>query len=133
MFETCAQEGANTKWRCALTTNVTIFCALLHKIPMGCLDDVIPEQFLRRSDANCFTNGHGETYKDYLCFFRAVAVHLYGPSELETNAANLFSDFLYESRHDAINFGGVSMDHLVFVEDAIKHNIFIYDIDTEDG
>ena len=28
---------------------------------------------------------------------------------------------------------GVSMDHLVFVENAIKHNIFIYDIDIEDG
>ena len=25
------------------------------------------------------------------------------------------------------------MDHLVFVEKAIKHNIFIYDIDIEDG
>ena len=25
------------------------------------------------------------------------------------------------------------MDHLVFVENAIKHNIFIFDIDIEDG
>ena len=71
--------------------------------------------------------------KDYLCLFRAVAVHLYGSAELETNAAKLFSDFLHESGHDTINFRGVSMDHLVFVENAIKHNIFIYDIDIEDG
>ena len=35
--------------------------------------------------------------------------------------------------HDAINFRGVSIDHLVFVESAIKHNIFIYDIDLEEG
>ena len=101
---------------------------------MGCLDAVIPEQLLRRNDVNCLvTNGYGETYKDYLCLFRAVAVHLYGSAELETNAAKLFSDFLHESGHDAINFRGVSMDHLVFVESAIKHNIFIYDIDIEDG
>ena len=33
----------------------------------------------------------------------------------------------------ATNFRGVSIDHLVFVENAIKHNIFIYDIDIEDG
>ena len=134
LIETCAQERAYTKWQYALTTNVTLFCALLNNIPMGCLDAVTPEQLLRRRDVNCLvTNGYGETYKDYFCLFRAVAVHLYGSAELETNAANLFSDFLHESGHDTINFRGVSMDHLVFVENAIKHNIFIYDIDIEDG
>ena len=101
---------------------------------MGCLDAVIPEQLLRRRDVNCLvTNAYGKTYKVYLCLFRAVAVHLYGSAELETNAAKLFSDFLHESGHDEINFRGVSMDRLVFVENAIKHNIFIYDIDNEDG
>ena len=101
---------------------------------MGCIDAVLPEQLLRRPDVNCLvSNGYGETYKDYLCLFRAIAVHLYGSSELETNAANLFSAFLHESGHDAINFRGVSIDHLVFVENAIKHNIFIYDIDIEEG
>ena len=121
LIEICAQERANTKWRYAITTNVTIFFALHNKIPMGCLDAVIHEQLLRRRDVNCLvTNGYGETYMDYLCLLRAVAVHLYGSAELETNAAKLFSDFLHESGHDAINFRGVSMDHLVFVENAIK-------------
>ena len=134
LVETCAQERENTKWRFALTTNVTIFCALLKNIPMGCIDAVLPEQLLRRPDVNCLvSNGYGETYKDYLCLFRAIAVHLYGSSELETNAANLYSAFLHESGHDAINFRGVSIDHLVFVENAIKHNIFVYDIDIEEG
>ena len=133
LVETCTQERENTKWRFALTTNLTIFCALLKNIPMGCID-ALPEQLLRRSDVNCLvSNGYGETYKDYLCLYRAIAVHLYGSSELETNAANLFSAFLHESGHDAINFRGVSIDHLVFVENAIKHNIFIYDIDVEEG
>ena len=84
---------------------------------MGCLDAVIPEQLLKRRDVNCLvTNGYGETYKDSLCLFRAVAVHLYGSAELETNAAKLFSDFLHESGHDAINFRGVSMDHLFLLK-----------------
>ena len=116
LIETCAQEKANTKWRYALTTNVTIFCVLLNNIPMEYLDAVIPEQLLRRRDVNCLvTNGYGETYKDYLCLFRAVAVHLYGSAKLETNAAKLFSDVLHESGHEAMEFRGVSMDHLVFV------------------
>ena len=134
LVETCAQERENTKWRFALTTNVTIFCALLKSIPMGCIDAVLPEQLLRRPDVNCLvSNGYGETYKDYLCLFRAIAVHLYGSSELEINAKNLFSAFLHESGQDAINFRGVSIDHLIFVENAIKHNIFTYDIDLVDG
>ena len=133
LVEKCAQKE-NTEWRFALTTNVTIFCPLLKNIPMGCIDAVLPEQLLRRPDVNCLvSNGYGETYKDYLCLFRAIAVHLYGSSELEKNAANLLSAFLHESGHDAINFRGVSLDHLVFVENAIKHNIFIYDIDIEKG
>ena len=73
LVETCAQERANTKWRYALTTNVTIFCALLNNIPMECIDAVIPQQLLRRSDVNCLvTNGYGENYKDFLFLFRAV-------------------------------------------------------------
>ena len=97
-------EG-NTKWRFALTTNVTLFCALLKNIPMGCIDAVLPEQLLRRPNVNCLVSkSYGETYNDYLCLLRAIAVHLYGSSELETNAANWFSVFLHESGQDAINF-----------------------------
>ena len=136
LVETCAQEREKTKWRFALTTNVTIFCALLKSIPMGCIDAVLPEQLLWRSDVNCLvSNGYGESYKDYLCLFWAIAVHLYGSSWLETNSKYLFIVFLheYESEHDAIIFRGVSIDHLVFVENAIKQNIFIYDFNIVDG
>ena len=134
LVETCAQERKNTKWRFALTTIVTIFCALLKTIPMGCIDAVLPEQLLTQWSVNCLvSNGYGDTYKDYLCLFRAKAVHLYGSLELETKVKYLFSAFLHESGHDAINLRGVSIDHLVFIEKAIKHNIFIYNIDIVDG
>ena len=76
LVETCAQERENTRWRLALTTNVTKFCALLKNIPTACIDAVLPEQLLRRPDVNCLvSNGYGEIYKDYLCMFRALAVH----------------------------------------------------------
>ena len=87
LVETCAQERKNIKWRFALTTSLTIFCALLKTIPMGCIDAVLPEQLLRRSDVNCLeSNDSGETYKDYFFLFRAKAVHLYESLKLETNA-----------------------------------------------
>ena len=135
LVKTCAQQREKTKWRFALTTNVTIFCALLKSIPMECIDAVLHEQLLRRSDVNCLvSNGYGETCKDYLCLFRTIAVHLYGSSELETNEKFLLSAFLHESRHEAINFRGVSIDHQRGIaENAIKHNIFIYDFDIVDG
>ena len=107
LVETGAQDRENTKGGYVLTTNVTIFCVLLNNIPMGCLDAVILEQLLKTSDVNCLvTNGYEETYRDYLCLFRAVAVHLYESAELETNAAKLFRDFLHESGHDSINLEG---------------------------
>ena len=55
-METCAQGQENTKWRFALTTNVTIFCALLKNFPLGCIDAVLPVQLLRRSDVNCLVS-----------------------------------------------------------------------------
>ena len=62
-----------------------------------------------------------------------MAAQLHGSSELKTNAANLFRAFLHESGNDTINFRGVSIDHLVFIENAIKHNILVYDTDIEEG
>ena len=70
---------------------------------------------MSRPDENCLvSNGHGKTYKEDICLFRAVAVQLYGWAELETNSTKLFIDFLYDSGHDTFNLKGVSMDHLVF-------------------
>ena len=62
-----------------------------------------------------------------------MPVHLYGASELVTKAEDFSGAFLYEPEHDAIKFRGVSIDHLVFVENAKKHNILINDIDFVDG
>ena len=84
---------------------------------MGCIDTVLPEQLLRRSDVNCLlSNDYGETYKGYLCLFQAIAVQLYGSSGLEIISKYWFSAFLHESGHDAINLRGLSINHFVFVE-----------------
>ena len=62
LVETCAQERENTKWRFALTTDLTIFCVLLKDIPLGCIDAVLPEHLLRRSDVSCLVSNGFERY-----------------------------------------------------------------------
>ena len=64
---------------------------------MGSVDAIVPEQLLRRSDVDCLVaNGFGVTYKNYICSFIAMAVHLHGSAELKTNADKLFSEFLHD-------------------------------------
>ena len=68
-----------------------------------------------------------------LCLFRALAVHLNGITNPETSTSEIFNDFLEKSGCDPKQFCRVSMDNLPIVEDVVEKNIFIYDIDIEDG
>ena len=85
IIDVCTQERQNTERRFKLITNVTIFAALLKNLPMGCPDSVIPEPLLRNNHVNCLiSDAHTrEPYKDNLCLFRALAVHLHGTDNLE--------------------------------------------------
>ena len=135
IIEICTQERQNTKWRFKLITNVTIFAALLKNVPMGCPDSVIPEPLLRNNHVNCLISNQDtkQPYNDNLCLFRALAVHLHGTTILETSTSKIFNDFLEKSGCDPKQFRGVSMDNLPVVEDVVEKNIFIYDINIEDG
>ena len=53
IVEQCIQERQTTKWRFKLTTNVTVFAALIKNIPLGCPDSVVPEFLLRHTQVNC--------------------------------------------------------------------------------
>ena len=72
-------------------------------------------------------------YNENLCFFRALAVHLHGTTNLETSTSKIFNDILEKSGCDPKQFRGVSMDDLPVVEEVVEKNIFFYDIDIEDG
>ena len=73
IVEQCTEERQNTKWRFKLITNVTIFAALLKKIPMGCPDSVLPEPLLRHTQVYCLLSDKDkQPYKDHLCLFRAL-------------------------------------------------------------
>ena len=68
-----------------------------------------------------------------MCLFRALTVHLHGTTNLETPTSVIFNAFLEISGCDPKQFCGVSMDNLPIVEDVVEKNIFIYNIDIEDG
>ena len=136
VIESCTKERSNTKWRFFKLTNLTIFAALLKEIPMGCKDAVLPESLLRNPSIYCLTfeRNTRQPYKDNLCLFRAVALHLHGSERLEEETSKLFNLFLVNSTNpDPSQFQGVCMDDIPSVEDIVGINIFIYDIDLIDS
>ena len=106
-IESCTKERSNTKWRFFKITNLTIFAALLKDIPMGCKDAVLPESLLKNHTVNCLTYEQNtkKPYKDNLCLFRALALHLHGNERLEEETSKLFNLFLVNSTNpDLQNF-----------------------------
>ena len=134
LFEQCTQERQNTKWRFKLITNVTIFPVLLKNIPMGCLDSVLLEPLSRHSQVNCLLpNKVKEPYKDHLCLFRALAMHMNGHNDLESHTSRYFTDFISKSGYDPKSFRGVSVEDLPVVMEIVQTNIFIYNFDIQEG
>ena len=136
VIESCTKERANTKWRFFKLTNLTIFAVLLRDIPLGCKDATLPESLLKNHTFNCVTYEQNtkKPYKDNICLFRALALHLHGNERLEEETSKLFNLFLVNSTNpDPSNFQGVCMDDIPSVEDIVGIFFFIYDIDLIDG
>ena len=103
---------------------------------MGCRDAVLPESLLKNHTVNCLTYEQNtkKPYKNNLCLFRALALHLHGNERLEEETSKLFNLFLVNSTNpDPSKFQGVCMDDIPSVEDIVGINIFIYVIDLIDG
>ena len=136
VIESCTKEMSNTKWRFFKLTNLKIFAALLKDIPMGCKDVVLLESLLKNHTVNCLTYEQNtkKPYKDNLCLFRALALHLHGNERLEEETSKFFNLFPVNSTNpDTSKFQGACMDDIPSVEDIKVINVFIYDIDLIDG
>ena len=130
------KERPKTKWTFFKLTNLTIFAALLRDIPRVCKDAILPEYLLKNHTVNCLTYEQNtkKQYKDNLCLFRALALHLLGNERLEEETSNLFNLLLLNSTNpDPSKFQGVCMDDIPSVEDIVGINIYIYEIDLIDG
>ena len=112
------------------------FLALLKDVPMGCKDSVLPEPLLENQNVNCLTYEQNTTkpYKDNLCFFRAIALHLHGKERLEEETSKIFNLFLNNcGGADPSKFQAVHMTDIPKVEEMLQLNILLYDIDFVDG
>ena len=113
VIESCSRERMNTKWRFDKLTILTVFAALLEDVPMGCKNAVLPEPLLRTGTTNCLTYEENtrQPYKDNLCLFRALALHLHGTQQLEEETSKLFNLFI--NKMDGLSpnqFQGVHMN-----------------------
>ena len=99
VIESCTKDSSNTKWRFFKLTNLTMFAALLRDIPMGCMDAILPESLLKNHTVKCLTYEQNtkKPYKDNLCLFRALALHLHGNERLKEETSKLFNPFLINS------------------------------------
>ena len=103
---------------------------------MGFKDGVLPDFLLKNHTVNCptYEQNTKKPYKEYLCLFKALALHLHGNERLEEETSNLFNLFLVNSSNpDPSEFQRVCMDDIPSVEDVVGINNFIYDIDLIDG
>ena len=126
----------NTKWKFYKLTNLTVFAALLKKVPMGCKKAVLPEPLLKNHTINCLTfeENTRQPYNNNLCLFRALALHLHGNQRLEEETSKL--SILFINKMDGLSpnqFQGVHMNDIQTVEDLLALNILLYDIDIVDG
>ena len=136
VIDLCTRERANTKWKFYKLTNVTVFAALLKDIPMGCKDTVLAEPLLKNHNVNCLTfeRHKRQPYNDNLCLFRTVALHLFCNERLEVETSKIFNLFLNNSEEgDISKFQGVHSNDIPKVEHLLQINIFLYDIEVEDG
>ena len=102
---------------------------------MGCKDTVLPEPLLRNCNVNCLTFERNtlQPYNDYLCLFRALALHLHGNKKLEEVTSKIFNLCLNNSEEGAVlKFQEVLLKDIPKVEDLLQLNIFLYDIDFVD-
>ena len=91
---------------------------------MGCKDAVLLESLLKNHTVNCLTYEQNtkKPYKDNLCLFTALALHLHGNDKrLEEETSKLFNLFLINStKPDRSKFQGVCMDDIPSVEDIVR-------------
>ena len=85
---------------------------------------------------NCLTHEQNtiKPYKDSLCFLRALALHLHGNERLKEEISKISNLCLNNcGKADQSKFPGVHMTDIPEVQEMLKFNIFLYDIDFVDG
>ena len=111
-------QRPNSDWVCVLVTNVTFFVNRILQHPIGCVGINLPTYVKRnKADIRLEKDPHGAVYRDNLCLFRCLALHL------RREAAALYAEYSDKDVHD---FTGVTLDDLYRVETKFKTNLCVY-------
>ena len=114
-------QRPNSDWICEMVTNVTFFVNRIVHHPIGCVDVNLPD-YVKRNKAivRLDKDSHGVIYRDNLCLFRCLALHL------GREAAALYAEYTDTPvRH----FAGVTLDELDKVETTFDVNVVVYKLD----
>ena len=85
---------------------------------------------IKNHSINCLlSNKAKEPYKDHLCLFRVLAMYMKRHNDLDCHTSGYFTGFGFDSE----NFRRVFVDHSPVVKGVNKRNIFIYDLDIQEG
>ena len=136
IVDLCTRERADTKWKFYKLAKLKVFAALLKEVPMGCKDTVLPEPLLKNQNVYClsYEQNTKKPYKDNLCLFRALALHLHENERLEEETFKFFNFSLNNcGEADPSKFQGVHMTDIPKVEEKLQLKIFHYNIDFVDG
>ena len=111
-------QRPNSDWVCVLVTHVTFFFNRILQHSIGCVGINLPT-YVKRNKAviGLEKDHHGAVYRDNLCLFRCLALHL------GREAAALYAEYSDEDVHD---FTGVTLDDLYRVETKFQTNVCAY-------
>ena len=128
ILELICQKRPDTKWVVHLLTNVTFYVNKLFDHPIDARA-VLLDFFLRIQGLVCLATGSHEPYTDNLCFFRCLAVHRGTPvRDVEAPAKTYYRQYLQQQDMTPADLKGVTLDHLVVLEQLFSLNVYVYDL-----
>ena len=104
-----------------MVTNATFFVNRIEDYPIGCVGVNLPD-YVKHNKAivRLDKDSHGVIYRDNLCLFRCLALHL------GREAAALYAEYTDTPVHD---FAGVTLDDLSKIEATFDVNVVVYKLD----
>ena len=132
VIEWFSRENMNAKWKFYNSIKLPLFATLLKDVFMGCKNAVLAKLPLENHTDNCLTFERitRQAYRENLCFFCALGLHLQGIRKLEEETSNFFNIFV--SRTDGLSpsqFQGVHMNKIPILERLLLLSIRLNDID----
>ena len=77
--QSSTRQQANTRWKFYKLTEVTLSAVLLHKVPTGCKNAVLPDELIGKCSVSCstFENSARKHYKPNFCLLRTLGFRLH--------------------------------------------------------